>query len=82
MFGFNPSKRRLRCTTHIVNFVATQIMYDKDLKAFETEGDAPRALQDDLELWRRKGALGKLGNILMWITDRHARAAVRSIKSD
>jgi hypothetical protein len=72
MFGFNPSKRRLRCTAHIVNLVATQIMYGKDLRAFETEGDAPRALQDDLELWRRKGALGKLRNIIMWITDRHA----------
>ncbi|KAI8412297.1 hypothetical protein FOFC_08927, partial [Fusarium oxysporum] len=72
MFGFNPSKRRLRCTAHIVNLVATQIMYGKDLRAFETEGDVPRALQDDLELWRRKGALGKLRNIIMWITDRHA----------
>ncbi|RKL09105.1 hypothetical protein BFJ70_g16721 [Fusarium oxysporum] len=72
MFGFNPSKRRLRCTAHIVNFVATQIMYGEDLRAFETEGDAPRALQDDLELWRRKGALGKLRNIIMWITDRRA----------
>ncbi|KAF6515144.1 hypothetical protein HZS61_005050 [Fusarium oxysporum f. sp. conglutinans] len=47
-------------------------MYSKDLRAFETEGDAPRALQDDLELWRRKGALRKLRNIIMWITDRHA----------
>ncbi|KAG6979276.1 putative AC9 transposase [Fusarium oxysporum f. sp. conglutinans] len=32
MFGFNPSKRRLRCTAHIVNLVATQIMYCKDLR--------------------------------------------------
>ncbi|KAJ0130912.1 Uncharacterized protein HZ326_25989 [Fusarium oxysporum f. sp. albedinis] len=73
MFGFHPSKPRLRCTAHIVNLVATQIMYSKDLRAFETDGDAaPRALQDDLELWRRKGALRKLRNIIMWITDRHA----------
>jgi hypothetical protein len=57
MFGFNFSKRRLRCTAHIVNLVATQIMYGKDPRVFETEGDATRALQDDLELWRRKGAL-------------------------
>ncbi|KAG7425345.1 hypothetical protein Forpi1262_v013231 [Fusarium oxysporum f. sp. raphani] len=56
MFGFNPSKH------HVL----------QRSKAFETEGDAPRALQDDLELWRRKGALGKLRNIIMWITDRHA----------
>lgn len=72
MFGFSPSKRRLRCTAHIVNLVATQIMYGKDLKAFEAESDAPRALQEDLDLWRRKGALGKLRNIIKWITDRHA----------
>jgi hypothetical protein len=34
--------------------------------------DTPRALQDNLEFWRRKGALGKLRNIIMRITDRHA----------
>jgi hypothetical protein len=33
-------------------------MYGKDLKAFELESDAPRPLQEDLDLWRRKGALG------------------------
>ncbi|KNB06377.1 hypothetical protein FOXG_19652 [Fusarium oxysporum f. sp. lycopersici 4287] len=39
MLGFNPSKHRLRCTAHIANLVAMKIMYGKDLRAFETEGD-------------------------------------------
>lgn len=72
IFGFNPNKRRIRCVAHIVNLVAMQIMYGKDLKAFETENAGVRHLREDLELWRRKGALGKLRNIIMWITDRHA----------
>ncbi|KID82217.1 transposase [Metarhizium guizhouense ARSEF 977] len=72
IFGFNPTKHRIRCVVHIVNLVAMQIMYGKDLKAFETENAGVRHLREDLELWRRKGALGKLRNIIMWITDRHA----------
>ena len=47
-------------------------MYGTDLEAFKIENDTPRALYEDLELWRRKGPLGKLRNIIMWITDRHA----------
>src|SRR3546814_20537542 len=66
-----PLKRRLRCTAHIINLVARQIMYGTDLTAFEDEHDV-RQLQDDLEIWRRKGALGKLRNIICWITDKHA----------
>ena len=46
-----------------------QITYGKDLDAFEIENNTPRSLHEDLELWRRKGALGKLRNIIMWITD-------------
>ncbi len=71
IFGFDPLKRRLRCTAHIINLVARQIMYGTDLTAFEDEHDV-RQLQDDLEIWRRKGALGKLRNIICWITDKHA----------
>ena len=72
IFGFDPRKRRIRCAAHILNLVAMQIMYGKDLKAFEAENADVRHLREDLELWRRKGALGKLRNIIIWITDRHA----------
>lgn len=72
IFGFDPVQRRIRCAVHIVNLVAMQLMYGKDLKAFEAENADIRHLREDLELWRRKGALGKLRNIIMWITDRHA----------
>ena len=72
MFSFNPIKRWLRCAVHSFNIVGMQIMYGTDLEAFKIENDTPRALCEDLELWRRKGPLGKLCNIIMWITDRHA----------
>ncbi len=71
-FGFEPRKRRIRCAAHIVNLVAMQIMYGKDLKAFEAENVNVCHAREDLERWRRKGALGKLRNIIMWITDKHA----------
>ena len=71
-FGFDPRQRRIRCAAHIVNLVAMQIMYGKDLQAFESENADVRHMREDLQLWRQKGAFGKLRNIIMWITDRHA----------
>ena len=47
-FGFDPVKRRIRCAVHIVNLVAMQLMYGKDLKAFEAENADIRHLREDL----------------------------------
>lgn len=81
-FGFDPTKRRIRYAAHIVNLVAMQIMYGKDLKSFEAENADVRHLREDLELWRRKGALGKLRNIIMWITGRYVGGSrLREVKA-
>ena len=71
-FGFDSQQRRLRCAAHVFNLVAMQIMYGTDLSAFERDNEDVRQLQDDLERWRNKGALGKLRNLIYWITDKHA----------
>ena len=72
-FHFNHLHRRVRCTPHTINLVAKEIMYGTDLSAFEEEEEADTdKLVELLEKWRRKGALGKLHNVIMWILDRHA----------
>ncbi len=63
-------RRRLRCFGHIVNFCAQAFIIGKDAekmcKDLETayrEGDIKRIK----ELWRKRGAIGKLHNIVKYI---------------
>ena len=71
-FDFNAGERRLRCAAHVFNLVAHQIMYGTDLEAFKHEIQRPKELEEELQLWRKKGPLGRLYNIIMWVTDKHA----------
>ena len=71
-FSFDATKRRLRCAVHIINLIAQQIMYGSDLSAFEEEGYNAMDLRKELEQWRQRGVLGRLRNIIYWITDKHA----------
>ena len=45
IFGFDPAKRRIRCAAHIVNLVAMQIMYGKDLKALNKRRDPDKQIK-------------------------------------
>jgi len=50
-----------------------RIMYGNDSLALETDAsDGPTTTAEDLQCWRRWGALGKLRNAIFWITDHHA----------
>lgn len=73
-FNFRSTERRLRCICHILNLVAMAIMYSKDLEAFKnTEGfENIEDVAEQLKRWRDTGPLGKLHNVIMWITDKHA----------
>jgi hypothetical protein len=71
-YGFDATERRLRCVVHVLNLVAQQIMYGNDLSAFEEEGYNAVDLNKDLEHWRQRGVLGRLHNLIYWITDKHA----------
>ena len=58
-----------------------QIMYGKDMQAFQAENADIQYLRKDLKLWRRKGALGKVYNIIIQITNRHTnRGRLREFK--
>ena len=71
-YSFDATKCRLRCVVHILNLIAQQIMYGGDLSAFEEEGYNAMDLNKELEHWRKRGILGRLYNLIYWITDKHA----------
>ncbi|KAF1956578.1 hypothetical protein CC80DRAFT_413167 [Byssothecium circinans] len=63
-------KRRLRCAVHIINLCAHAFLMGKDAEKIAREMDT--ALREgDIkrvgELWRKRGALGKLHNIVKYI---------------
>jgi hypothetical protein len=63
-------KRRLRCTGHIINICADAFLMGKDAEKIAREMDT--ALREgDIkrvgELWRKRGALGRLHNIVKYI---------------
>ena len=68
---FNPIKRRLRCFGHVINLIVLASLWGTNLEVFEMEINSHRELQHEtveLEAWRQKGPLGKLYNIITWIT--------------
>ncbi len=65
--GFNKQHRRLRCCGHIINLVARSILFGTDADAFEEDCRADKEVQDEIKLWRSKGPIGKLHNIVHWV---------------
>ncbi|KAL9561355.1 hypothetical protein ACKAV7_014710 [Fusarium commune] len=65
--GFNKQHHRLRCCGHIINLVARSILFGTDADAFEEDCQANKELQDEMRLWRAKGPIGKLHNIVHWV---------------
>ncbi|KAL6405698.1 Ribonuclease H-like protein [Ilyonectria robusta] len=59
--------RRLRCCGHIINLVARSILFGTDADAFEDDCQAEKEIQDEIKLWRSKGPIGKLHNIIHWV---------------
>jgi hypothetical protein len=61
--GFEVKERRLRCIGHIFNLIAKQYLFGQDAKSYNEEykkAGAPERRQ----LWRRRGELGKLHNLV------------------
>ncbi|KAK4072888.1 uncharacterized protein Triagg1_5565 [Trichoderma aggressivum f. europaeum] len=62
--------RRMRCYGHILNLVGRAFLYGEDNEAFEQESqlfDLTGRLDDEVKHWRKKGAVGKLRNIVKFI---------------
>lgn len=59
--------RRIRCYGHILNLVGRAFLYGEDFKLFKQEPQTLEALNrsdDYLRLWRRRGPVGKLHNLM------------------
>jgi len=68
---FNPTQRRLRCFGHIINLTVKAFHWRTNADAFEIEINSHQQLQhesEELEAFRQKGPLGKLHDIITWIS--------------
>lgn len=67
-------QRRLRCLGHIINLAAKALLYGKDTGSFDFEVSEMAQLRlevrqalEVLAFWRKKGPIGKLHTIIIWI---------------
>lgn len=65
-------ERRLRCTGHIINLAAQAFLSGTDQEIFEYEKGSVDSVHlkkelEALDLWRRKGPVGKLHNVVSYI---------------
>jgi len=71
--NFDPIGSRVRCFGHILNLCVKAFLWGEDINAFERNillsepGTIPDEISE-LPNWRKRGPLGKLHNILLFIT--------------
>src|SRR2546430_197205 len=65
-FSIDEKKQRLRCAGHIINLVVKALLFGKGISKFLRELGAVRDA-DTFKLWRTKGPIGKLHNIVKYI---------------
>jgi len=64
------TSRRLRCLGHVINLAAKAFLYGKEADAFEKDIESFKEKSDllkELTLWRKRGPIGKLHNIVIFI---------------
>jgi hypothetical protein len=62
--------RRLRCLGHVINLSARAFLYGKEFDAFEKGIEHAQECSDllkELTTWRKRGPVGKLHNIIVFI---------------
>ncbi|KAJ6439221.1 restless-like transposase [Purpureocillium lavendulum] len=65
--SFEPKARRGHYFGHIMNLVAKAILFGKGCEAFEADIQAQKLAEAEHELWMKKGPVGKLHNLVVWI---------------
>jgi hypothetical protein len=66
--GFEGKTRRLRCFGHVLNLAVKALLFGHNSEAFEDDIQGNETLDAKAhELWRRKGPVGKLHNLIFWI---------------
>ncbi len=65
---FDPRKKILRFTGHMINLAAHSFLYGQDSSKLEIKLRQDQSDVSLLELWRQKGPMGKLHNLVFHIT--------------
>jgi len=63
----DTAKRHVRCVGHVINLVAQQVLFGKDVDSFELSLTDVTAEEVELQSWRRKGPIGRLHNLIRYI---------------
>jgi hypothetical protein len=67
--GIDADERHVLCIGHIINLVAYEVLFGVDVEAFELELESNVTAElVELVTWRRKGPIGKLHNLIRYIT--------------
>jgi len=89
MSSVQRSARRLRCLGHVINLAAKAFLYGKDFDAFEKDVENVREnseLLKELDIWRKRGPVGKLHNVVVFICRSPQRrqrfADIKGLSSD
>lgn len=61
--GFDPIQKRLRCMGHILNLIAEAYLFGQDESSWK-ENFNKAGIKERRELWRQRGELGKLHNLV------------------
>jgi hypothetical protein len=62
--------RRLRCLGHVINLAAKAFLYGTEFDAFEKDAEYTKEhteLSKELNLWRKRGPVGRLHNVVTFI---------------
>lgn len=73
---FSRDERWIRCCGHIFNLVGQAALFGNDHQVFSNDVTAIELEEQQLTLWRRRGPIGKLHNVIHWINrspQRHGR---------
>ncbi|KAJ0130141.1 Hat family dimerization protein [Fusarium oxysporum f. sp. albedinis] len=66
--GFEGKTRRSRCFGRVLNLAVKALLFGNNSAAFEDDIQGHQTLDAKAhELWRRKGPVGKLHNLIFWI---------------
>ena len=62
-----PEKNRLRCMGHVLNLTARAILFGNDVDALQESLENPLSAMDEVGIWRKKGPIGELHNVVRYI---------------
>ena len=74
-YPINTTEQRLRCLGHVINLVVQSLLYGDNLSIFKKELDGASDLSQ-FKIWQKKGAIGKLHNIVVYICCSEQRTGV------